>query len=149
MAKEWNAEEFRSYLQAHHTEYEPVFYSGTTYDEFHDENVFAWKVAEWYASQHSECKTVETLVKEAGFNDLNEDQMNKASEIYAKESSGAPHYFFGDEIDSNSTWAKHECDKVMKNIKINDEGIRFNLIPEQAGGERSYTCNKNSLPSGS
>jgi len=149
MPKEWDAEEFRKHLQAHHTEYEPIFYSGQTYDEFREETIDAASEANWYASQHPECKTVGTLVEDAGFGDLSNKQWSEASQIYAEESSGTAHCFFGDDIRPDSDWVKYEREVAIKNPKINDDVKRFNLVPEQAGGVRSYTCDKHDLPSGS
>jgi hypothetical protein len=148
MAKEWNEQEFREYLQEHHGEYEPIFYSGQTYDEFHGETVESWKEAEWYASQHPECKTVGTLVSEAGYDPANVP-MGNASQVYAEKSSGKAHCFFGDTVSPDSDWVKYEREAAINNTKIDNEVERFNLVPEQAEGVRSYSCDKSNLPDGS
>jgi hypothetical protein len=108
--------------------------------------VWAWKVAERYASEHLECKTVGILLEEAGFGDLTSEQMSEASQVYVEESSSIVHGFFGDKFSPDSDWIKYECIAVIKNPKLNSKVKRFNLVPEQIERVQYHIDDKHNLP---
>ncbi|MCL2797964.1 MAG: hypothetical protein FWD58_07925 [Firmicutes bacterium] len=154
MSKKWDAKEFRDHLKKHHVEYVPVFYSGKTYDKDSKQTIKAQVKATDYVKEYNACrgegekpaKTVCILVSDAKF-DINDEKIDwdKASKIFAEQSSGTPHMFLGETIYKDSTYFKEERNAIINNDKMPDKVACFNLL--QPYGSKGELCDKRDLPS--
>jgi hypothetical protein len=150
MYRNWDAEYFREFLQNHTNEYEPVFWSGHSENEF-GEKVYASERADEFCDLHNtlldegspEYKTVSNLVDEAGFDPLDKNiDWDEASQAFAEESSGQAHCFIGEECDyENNCW-----NTIERNAVINNENINNNVDSIDVSNGLHSPCDKGELP---
>ncbi|MDR0470358.1 MAG: hypothetical protein LBH79_01365 [Nitrososphaerota archaeon] len=130
--KKWDAEDFRKHLIKNRDNYQPIFWSGSSKNEFTGEIIRAVDRADTWEKLNPGWKSVGTLIKEAGYNPKKVD-WEKASELFAQESGGIAHVFIGEKSDwQNNTWNTAERNAVINNDKIK-EVFYHNLLTKEIG----------------
>jgi hypothetical protein len=136
-------------LQANTDKYEPVFWSGFSENEF-GEIIEAKERADLFCDRHNayrdagepEYKTIEELMKDAGFDPADVVDWQEASKIFAEESSGQAHVFIGEKCEyEDNEWNCTERDAVIENSKIDND---IDCVDLSTG--LHSTCDKKNLP---
>ena len=126
MSKEFDSEEFRDYLRKQNGSYESVFFTGESEGQGKRTEFIADDICKGHNILEKKDKKWKTLVmqlEEADYDlsGMSQEDIDKASAIFAEEARGNVHIIMGESGRSNSRWNTIERDKVIFNRHVNKD----------------------------